>query len=300
MRQPVFAVIAVAWMAHAPQAAQDTADLDVLLDRLGAYVAAYETELSTVIAEEHYEQLVPERLEQAGASLSAQSSATTVRRMRKRVLESDVAFLRLPGNAEWFGVRDVKKVDGKAVEPGGAGRLLDLVPRFNETRLAAAAAIVVASAKHNIGSMRTINMPTVPLEVVRLGNHARFVFNVRGIDRIAGVRTRRLDFEEFDTPTIVQGPEGEPLMSHGSVWIEPDSGRVWRIEFIASPETRDYRLRRLYETKVRVDFALDPKLELVVPKEMFEEFYSPRGRGEGRAKYANYRRFTTAGRVVPQ
>jgi len=36
--------------------AQEIGEVDILLDRLSQYLAAYESELATVIAEEHYEQ----------------------------------------------------------------------------------------------------------------------------------------------------------------------------------------------------------------------------------------------------
>ena len=38
---------------------------------------------------------------------------------------------------------------------------------------------------------------------------------------------------------------------------------------------------------------------MMVPKEMIEAFFVAGGRGEGRAKYSNYRRFTTSARIVP-
>lgn len=302
MRTTLVAVMALASALHAQQPARDTTDIDELLDRLGRYIATYETELSTVVAQERYEQLVPQGAQSVAPVTGGPGLpfATRVQRMSKRILESDVAFLRLPGGAEWFGVRDVKLVDGKAVPASRGGRLLELVPRFNESQLAAAAAIVMASAEHNLGGLRTINMPTVPLEVVRFANHARFEFKVKGTDRINGVTTRRLDFEEFDTPTIIQGPQGEPLMAHGSVWLDPQSGCVWRVEVIATPDSRDYRVRQLYETRVRVEFMRDANVGLVVPKEMTEEFFSARGRGQGRALYSNYKRFTTGARIVPQ
>jgi hypothetical protein len=52
---------------------------------------------------------------------------------------------------------------------------------------------------------------------------------------------------------------------------------------------------------VRVEFAQHDLLEMMVPTRMEEVFFDPpRGRGEGEATYANYRRFTTGAHVVPQ
>ena len=38
----------------------------------------------------------------------------------------------------------------------------------------------------------------------------------------------------------------------------------------------------------------------MVPRTMTEVFSVPRGRGEGRATYSNFRRFGTSARIVPQ
>lgn len=85
MRYALCVLAAGVSIMQAPVRAQEAPDLDVLLDRLGTYIATYESELSTVIAEEHYEQLVPDRIETIGTPTVPTS--TTVRRMRKRVLE---------------------------------------------------------------------------------------------------------------------------------------------------------------------------------------------------------------------
>jgi hypothetical protein len=52
---------------------------------------------------------------------------------------------------------------------------------------------------------------------------------------------------------------------------------------------------------VQVEFADGPHgLGLLVPVLMREEFHVPRGRGVGVARYSNFRRFETSGRIVPQ
>ena len=89
--------------------AQDD-DLDVLLDRLATYLESYEPALSTVLADEHFIQ------EEVRRGLTRE----------RRVTDSEVMFLRLPGYAEWFGVRDTRKVDGKDVK--GTGTLADGAP----------------------------------------------------------------------------------------------------------------------------------------------------------------------------
>jgi hypothetical protein len=52
--------------------------------------------------------------------------------------------------------------------------------------------------------------------------------------------------------------------------------------------------------ELRVDFAHDATLDLLVPKELREEL-SAQGGGhlQGRATYSEFRRFTTSARIIP-
>src|SRR5262249_24059199 len=83
--------------------------LQDFLSRLETYLTAYEVELTTLVAEEHYEQWV----QQPGNDGTAAS---------RRTLTSDFGFLRLPGTAEWLGLRDTFVVDGEPI-PDRQGRL---------------------------------------------------------------------------------------------------------------------------------------------------------------------------------
>ncbi|MEW6322699.1 MAG: hypothetical protein AB1635_16630 [Acidobacteriota bacterium] len=271
---------------------QPEPDLDDLLARLGEYLVAYEGELSTVIASERYDQR---------ETLEGNPNDVALRRRaggRSRRLESDVAFLRLPGHQEWLGLRDVRKVDGREV-PGAATRLADLVRAAGDDVLARADAIVAAGAEHNLGGPRSINMPSAPLEVLHPRHFPRFIFTLTGRDRIQGVATVRMAFEEFETPSLIQGTEGGDLLARGTVWVEAATGCLWRVELRVTPVVRDMRMRERLEQVVRVDFARDAAVGLVVPSRMTEEFYVPGGRGIGEARYTNYRRFTTGARLVP-
>jgi hypothetical protein len=269
--------------ASAP--AQEPPILDLLVERLAVYLSEYEHALSAVVADETYEQQQnPRSLQGGGAQV--------------KTLVSEVAFLRLPGGAEWYGIRDVKRVNGKAVK--GAGITLgELLKHPGTDFFDRAISIVEASSEHNLGGPRTINMPTVPLEALSAANHPRYIFKLRGNDRVSGVETRRLDFEEFDEPTLVHGIDGGSLWSRGSAWLAGDTGRLWRAELIVGPDRPGSFRRVQLESRVRVDFVHDATLNLLVPNAMTEEFWIPRGRGNGKARYSNFRRFATAGRVVP-
>jgi hypothetical protein len=271
-----------------PVRAQEEPLLDLLVERLGVYLSEYEAALGAVVAEERYVQQ-----EWRGRSVPGTGYANA-----RRQLESEVGFLRLPGAAEWFGIRDVRKVNGRPVK-GPGFTLTELFQKFDDTFVDRATAIVLASSEHNLGGRRTINMPVVPLEALGAQNHPRLVFTLKGMDRVRGTQTRRLDFEEFDEPTMVQDSEGRSMWSRGSAWIEPETGRLWRAELKVSPDAPGEYRRVALESFVRVEFALDLSLNMLVPTDMVEEFWIPRGRGSGRARYSNFRRFETAARVIP-
>jgi hypothetical protein len=212
-----------------------------------------------------------------------------------------VAFLRLPGGSTWYGVRDVRKVDGKTVvEADNAVRLQELVKQLDSQTLREAAKIILKSAEHNLGGWRTVNMPTVPLEILHPTRHVQLMFKVGGTDRIGGTRTTRLDFEEFDEPTIISSTEGAPMFIKGSAWLEADSGRLWRVSMTITPQVRGGRRLPQFQNRMRVDYIPHAELGMMVPKELSENFWMPSGRGEGRARYSNFRQFATSARVIPQ
>ena len=139
MRSAVALLTACGLVAAHP-AAQSKLSLDQLLDRMGAYLTDYESQLSSVVADEKFEQNIYSRL----------TVSTT--------LESEVSFIRLPGGAEWLGFRDVKKVNGRPV--ASAGQSVSELFTYPAPDMTKALAIATASAKHNLGLPRTINVPT--------------------------------------------------------------------------------------------------------------------------------------------
>jgi len=283
-------VVSLIGIASAASRAQDEGGLDLLLDQLGRYLIAYEAELSSVVAEETYDQQ---------QILVVRTGRTTgVERVTNRKLISDIAFLRLPNGSLWFGVRDVRMVDKKAVTPDGRS-LLDVMKRLNgDGMLSEASRIVAASSQYNLGSMRTINMPTTPLEILHPDHHVQFMFKVAGKDRIDGVSTTKVTFAEFDVPTIIHSTNGDSLFIDGTAWVEPGTGRLWRVELSVKPE-QNPRMPRGVQNRLRVDFKLHPELKIMVPSEMRESFFVAGGRGNGRARYANFRKFSTGARIIP-
>jgi hypothetical protein len=273
--------------------APSTPDIDTLVSRLGAYLLEYEPQLSTIIAQELYRQSVT-RPRTGQTSLEGGIGSVTT-----RTLESEVAFLRLPGNLAWYGVRDVRVVDGQQVAASGP-RLLDAIRASSGDRDTLIQVIVRASSAHNLGPSRTINMPTVPLELLHPRNRLRFSFRLAGTATISAASTRELRFQELATPALVQDSAGRGLLSAGSAWIEPASGRLWRVVVRFEPVSQTVRNAQAATNEFRIDFANNATLGLLVPAELRENLeLGGGGHLQGRATYSDFRRFTTSARIIP-
>ena len=270
-------VAALAWQLPAA---------DAVRDRLDKYLVEYEPQLSTLVADERMNQ-------RDGLSFNANRRGAEP--TKDREILSEVAFIGLPGDAGWLGFRRVTSVNRKKLpDPGpGLAQLLTDGAKddFDQARL-----LLAQSAEHNLGFPRTTNLPNLPLEFLHPRNRHRLAHRIDGMEKIRGINTARMVFEERSTPTIISKPDGSPMQSLVSAWIEPDTGRLLR----AQVKTRDPQIGLLpFDSVIWVDFRPDEKLGLLVPYEMKEEFFAGRFReGSGTARYTNYRQFKTAARVV--
>ncbi len=123
--------------------------------RLNTYLTEYEPKLSELIADERVvQQDEPKR------------GAARPESILKRTLLSEVAFIALPGGAGWLGFRRVLKVDDKPVFDtlGALNATLASGPQDN---FAKARNMLTESARFNLGTPRTINLPNLPLEVLQ-------------------------------------------------------------------------------------------------------------------------------------
>jgi hypothetical protein len=273
------AFLAACWLLAAQPAAPSKPSLEQLLEQMGAYLIDYESQLSSVVAEERFEQSIYSGRGRTGA-----------------LLESEVAFIRLPGGAEWLGFREVKRANWKPVATDGLSISEVLASAAGD--LTKAIAIANASAKHNLGLPRTINVPTAPLDIIHPMHRKAFDHELQGEETIRGTRTTKIAFKEIARPTRLREPSGQNLVSSGRVWVAPGPGTVWRVEWIYQAEQR--RSDAPPPPRLRVDFDLHKELGIMVPRLMSEVFSVTTGRGEGRASYTNFRRFGTSARIVPQ
>jgi hypothetical protein len=288
--------IALVLASSALRARQDDGgtQLTAVLARMDAYLVGYEAAISNVVADEVFSQHFDggRRVGMGSAATAAGGPAADGVRVTRR-LESEVAFLRLPGDADWLAHRRVRRVAGRPVEDGPA--LAEVLARSGVSAYEQARAIVQASARHNLGSARTTNVPTFPLELAHPRRRASYTVHDAGRDRIDGRVLRKLRLAETSPPSIVaNGPRGF-FRTEVTLWVAPETGAIHRALAVLDPP-----FRAVARPSIRVDFMRDEALGLLVPREMDEEFVLGVSQGFGRAVYSNYRRFQTSGRLVPQ
>ena len=274
MKLNVLVVAAVA--SSVAQPAPDAGTFAQVLRRAHEYVVLYEDhELSTVIAEEHYQQEV----------LNAQGQRTAQRTMR-----SDYLIFQLPPDEDWFALRDVYEVDGEVV----GERLARARRLFSTSGDSVQRAMDMAdeTARFNLGSfVRTINVPTFPLRFLRPSSRTRFRFEPAGQEEIGGVRTWIVSYRETKGPTFSASPEGRDVPAQGRFWVEPETGAIVRSELIMGG-TRRVPAR----ATITVTYRHDEALGLWAPAEMQERYDFPRAAETAEivtatAKYSSLRRF---------
>lgn len=255
---------------------------DVLRGRLAAYLTEYEPRMSELIADELLVQENKRGSRQAGG----------IGPREYRTIHAEVAFIALPGDAGWLGFRRVTKVGGKPVK-GELTSLNTALAGGAQDDYSKARAMLADSARYNLGTPRTTNLPNLPLELLHQRNAHRFTVRVDGLEQVRGKRTTRLIFVEMVSPTIIRSQSGGDMQSTVTALIEPD-GRLWRADVITVDRLR-------FEHVVSVEFQLHRELGLLVPATMHEDFFAGDNRdAQGNATYRNYRRFQTSARIVPQ
>jgi len=291
MRRLLLPVILLASaVVRADGQAPPEGSVNALLARAASWLQTLEQEFAVVIADETYRQQIGER------------RYPDAPKENFRTLQSELGFLWVPEELLWVAARNVRSVDGMAVE-GSSKRMQDIMEEAN-LRLAFLRGLRGESAKFNIGPVyRNFNDPTFALQYLDRRSQGRFGWVQRGRERIRGVETVKLDFSETARPYFVQGA-GYDLPSLGSVWVDTGTGTVYRTHL----EVWDPRGR--IRGRIDVDLARDAKLGLVVPVRMTEEYnaYSATGTSVvdlrsaltifGTAEYSNFRRFETTGRML--
>lgn len=245
-----------------------------LPDLVRAYIDRFEREAAALVAEEHYTQTVK--------NLVPPSTQT-------RVLRSDFVLVKPADSGPWLGYRDVFEVDGKEVRERDA-RLIQILESTAPDSLQRAQRMVDEGARFNIGPARTINIPTMPMQLLAARNADRIRLRAAGPSG-AGTGRTLMKFEERSRPTLVRTPEGNDVKTTGEIIVRPDGA----IEFASL--TFHFEQEGNAEFTMRVYYAAVPDIPVLLPLALSEEMPLPYGSGTGEAHYSRYRRFQTTSRI---
>jgi len=284
-RAPIRVCLLLAVAASMPCAAAAADDYPAIFTRATAYVAEFEAQFAAVIWHEEYEQV--DRL-----PLQFGSSGTRFTRVGHRRLESEMLFIPAD-DATWLTVRDVISVDGKPVP-----RRLPELLASRDVRMRDLRALSAENGKYNIGAIaRNFNEPTLALLFLDSRYRARFEFSDGGSELLDGQPVRRIQFTETATPTVIRSQQRD-VRASGSLLVEPATGRVLRTEMTLLQDQKKTR------GHITVSYGMNAKLGRMVPVVMNEWYgYTWSKPEEGTsctARYSDFRRFETAGRVIPQ
>jgi VWFA-related protein len=247
--------------------------LAILLASVAEYLAAYERNLSAIVAEEKY-------VQEAHYPPSAGSS---LRRVRVE-LQSDFLMVQPPGGGAWIPFRDVFAVDGNAVRDR-EDRLKNLFLEKPATAMSEAQRITDEGARYNVGPVtRNVNVPTFPLAFLKASNQRRFAITKHGEESIDGLRIWRVDYVERASPTFIQtGIGGQDVPVTGSFWIDPVNGRIVKTSIKSAGGT--------VAMEATVVYRPNDTLGVWVPAGMKEKYDAGGVVVEAEASYSNFRRF---------
>lgn len=271
----VLALGSAAVLVPGSPAAQQGRDV---VERVRDYIERFEREVSALVAEEHYIQRLETRI---GPSAT---HAT-------RSLRSDYVLVKPADNLAWIGYRDVFDVDGTPVRERDS-RIVDILTSTAPDSHERAAAFAFQGARFNLGPVRTVNVPTMPMQLMSRRHAGRVVMRAGRIDRRAGRAT--VTFFEPNPPTIVRTPDGDDVATRGEVVVRISDGAILG----ATLRFRFGRRATREEARLTVEYGDVAGIPVPVPLRMIEQH--PRVAGvsaSGEATYANYRRFQTTSRI---
>lgn len=262
---------ALAALAHAQPARS-------LPDRVRDYIDRFEREASALAAEEDYVQ----RLEEGRGGARVHST---------RWLRSDYVLVKPADNAPWLGYRDIFEVDGAPVRDRSS-RLEQVLSSTAPDSRERALAVVREGSRFNLGPERTVNTPTLPIQLLARANADRLRLRApHGWEQEALVD---LTFDERGRPTLVRTPDGFSVETSGTIRARAADGAILSarlvFKFIGTPSKRP-------DATMTVDYGEVAGIPVLVPLRMVEELPVANGQASGIATYSNYRRFQTSVRI---
>ena len=219
---------------------------DDVLRRAAEYVDRFERTFSAVIWREQYQQEVrmPRRFGASGTWFPTLAA--------RRLLDSELLFVWLPGDASWIAVRDVLAIDGQP-QPASDRPLPGLV-KSDAVSVDQLKRLATANGRFNIGGIvRTFNEPTLALLFLDDQYRHRFAFTRRGEESVSGEPAATYEFVEHARPTVIRDQDRD-LPVRGTLWIDATTGRILQTALeLAYPD------RRL-EGRMTVQYRLEPQV----------------------------------------
>lgn len=285
-------IAAVAVVAILPcfTLAADDAERTALLGKAAEALAAFQQTVGSLVCEEHYDQTMLIESQQIAARMSGGGGTAPDIARRKRSFNSDYLLWLTPDGQGWEMVRDVFSTDGHGVREradrvSALGRLTtraEFQPRAESIR--------AEHTQHRVGNpVHAVNVPTFGLTLTAPPMRDRFAFKLGGRERVEGVETRIVEFEETARPTLMQGDRGQEAPMKGRLWIDPATGAVLRTRVELGPRT--------LRTRVDAFFKRDASLGVWLPAEMREEHTIPGEKLESKVTYKGCRALAGAGGV---
>ena len=273
-------VVAALLLSVGARAASDPA-LPELLGRAGQYVVQFEQDFALLVSDEDYNQRV---------------TGDSVPGARVRRTHAEMLFMWLPEQWSWLTVRNVLSVDSHPVADS-QDRLNRALAASGPNRVPQIRALRELGARFNLGTIyRTINDPTLALLFLDPKYQSRFRFTLKDRERVNGVDTWKVTFDEDKQPTVIQD-NSTNLFSYGAMWLRTSDGAVVRTELAVSLPFKDTI------ATVNVDYGWNPRLAMWVPARMDEGYTQQISRHvaehiECVAEYSNFRRFETSSRLI--
>ena len=284
----------VAAAADTPVASGDNAAprlgrLETLVASVGAYVERFQTEMEAAVLDESYVQLLRQpccretRKPGDDPALVWQAASEGPRPkglVARRQLKSEVLLVRVAGGLQ-VGYRDVYEVDGKRVQDRNE-RVRQLFLAGSAESALALGSIAAESSRFNLGKMqRTTNLPTLPLLYLAPAMHSRLHFSRGGDAEVDGTKVEIVEFREDASPTLAASTHGIDMPARGRAWVEPETGRIRRVELRYQPGVRRV---------MNVWFRDDPRIGVLAPARMWEWYEKLSLEGESISSANSYQR----------
>ena len=260
-----------------------------VLDRAAAVVAAIEQRAPALVAEERYTQTAETNRNLGGSTMGvtgggagpAMQEGDTVR--TKQRSRSEVLLVkRQAAPLTWSAVRNVLDVGGKAT--GNSAGQLDGLAANRAGLEAQWTSLSDASRKVHVGAVDHDTVaPTAALAALRADQRDRMTFRKDGEEKVRGTLTWKIAFAELRGPTLFKTRGNVPLPARGTLWIDPQTGKVFRTKVEAGDGLTTEQWR------IEVDYVADAALDAMLPSEMRDRYQSLQGKTDGKATYSGYR-----------